>query len=223
MEQQLNPPEPSTLDDLEEQPVLTESNIRQFRPNCKQFLVTAAVEIKARLPFQNRLLKSISWIQPASKPFIKHLEVIAAARCLPKADDLEQLQQEALAYLTFKLPESVTPECRVDHYWYAISKLTKPDNSPRFPLLSRLALTVLIVPHGNADSERLFSEMGLNKTKLRNRLGLQTLNALLCIKYNHAGRCFDFIPSSALLQRCRNAVKTAKQLHSAHPEPVDSD
>ena len=102
VEQQLNPPEPSTLDDLEELPVLTESNVRQFRQNCKQFLVTAAVETKARLPFQNKLLKSISWIQPASKPFIKHLEVIAAARCLPqvmKADILNNSSKKHLPTL----------------------------------------------------------------------------------------------------------------------------
>lgn len=79
VEQQLNPPEPSTLEDLEEQPVFTES-----QQNCKQFLVTAAVAAKARLPFQNKLLKSISLIQPASKPFIKHQEVTTAAQCLPQ-------------------------------------------------------------------------------------------------------------------------------------------
>lgn len=55
-------------------------------------------------------------------------------------EEIESLQQEALAYLTVRLPESLTTECRVDQYWYAISKNTKPDNSPKFPLLSKLAM-----------------------------------------------------------------------------------
>ena len=33
----------------------------------------------------------------------------------------------------------------------------------RYPLLTKLAKAVLIVPHGNADIERMFSHMGLNK------------------------------------------------------------
>ena len=36
---------------------------------------------------------------------------------------------------------------------------------------SKIAKAVLIIPHGNADTERMFSHMGLNKTKLRSSLG----------------------------------------------------
>ena len=60
VEQQLNPPEPSTLKDMEEQPILMESNVQQFGQNCKQFLVTVAVEAKACLPFQNKLLNRLT-------------------------------------------------------------------------------------------------------------------------------------------------------------------
>lgn len=143
--------------------------------------------------------------------------MIATAQCLPqvvKSEQLGQLQQEALSYLTCRLPDTLKSESAPDKYWHGISKLTDPGNpsSPRFTLLPRLAQAVLVIPHGNADSERLFSQMGLNKTKLRNRLGLKTLNALLCIKYNSPGNCFDFKPSEVLMRRCKNAVKSAKEL-----------
>ena len=34
--------------------------------------------------------------------------------------------------------------------------------------------SVLIILYGNGDIERLFNQMGLNKTKLRKRLGVET-------------------------------------------------
>jgi len=33
--------------------------------------------------------------------------------------------------------------------------------------LTKLAKAILVVPHGNADTERLFSHLGLNKTKAK--------------------------------------------------------
>ena len=42
----------------------------------------------------------------------------------------------------------------------------------------------LVMPHGNADTERLFSHIELNKTKTRNSLSTSTLSALLIIQLN---------------------------------------
>jgi hypothetical protein len=56
------------------------------------------------------------------------------------------------------------------------------DNNP-FKELSLFALKMLSLPHSNADVERVFSVMNTVKTKLRNRLHLRTLNAILNIKY----------------------------------------
>ena len=38
----------------------------------------------------------------------------------------------------------------------------------RFGRLSRVAKLVLVLPQSNADAERVFSVVGLNKTKTRN-------------------------------------------------------
>ena len=42
----------------------------------------------------------------------------------------------------------------------------------------------LVIPHGNADTERLFSHIELNKTKTRNSVSTSTLNVLLIIQLN---------------------------------------
>ena len=43
----------------------------------------------------------------------------------------------------------------------------------RFGRLSRIAKLVLVLPHSNADAERVFSVVGLNKTKTRNSFALE--------------------------------------------------
>ena len=48
----------------------------------------------------------------------------------------------------------------------------------RFPLLSEIALAILVVPHNNAADEIVFSMVRKNKTGFRSRLDL--LNFLFC-------------------------------------------
>lgn len=55
LEARLDPGDPTGIEDLEDQRVLTESAIVQFREKCRDFLVTAAIQTKARLPFDNRV------------------------------------------------------------------------------------------------------------------------------------------------------------------------
>ncbi|KAG7240529.1 hypothetical protein INR49_026813 [Caranx melampygus] len=58
----------------------------------------------------------------------------------------------------------------------------KKNLSTRFGRLSRIAKLVSVLPHSNADAERVFSLVGLNKTKTRNSLALEgTLSSIMTI------------------------------------------
>ena len=46
----------------------------------------------------------------------------------------------------------------------------------------KLAKAILIIPHGNAEVECIFNQLGLNK---RNQLGMDTLTSLLILQINH--------------------------------------
>ncbi|CAB1415722.1 unnamed protein product, partial [Pleuronectes platessa] len=46
-----------------------------------------------------------------------------------------------------------------------------------------ISLTNDLRPHSNAGVERLFSQMSVVKSKLRNRMSLQTLKSILCVGY----------------------------------------
>lgn len=46
---------------------------------------------------------------------------------------------------------------RMDVIWGHLNTTKSADGAPRFDLLTRVALTVLCLPHSNADEERVFS------------------------------------------------------------------
>ena len=114
-------------------------------------------------------------------------QLLSLATELPQvipSEDKSGLREEFVDYCTCELPSNVNGITDVASYWYEIGKLMDVSGEVRYPLLSKLAKAILVIPHGNADIERMFSRMGLNKTKLRSSLGTDTLTALLRLQMN---------------------------------------
>ncbi len=60
-----------------------------------------------------------------------------------------------------------------------------------FERLAAVDKLVLVLPHANADAERVFSVVGLNKTKRRDSLALDgTLSSIMTIKMANLETCF---------------------------------
>ncbi|KYN16890.1 hypothetical protein ALC57_10869, partial [Trachymyrmex cornetzi] len=58
----------------------------------------------------------------------------------------------------------------------------KIGNEMVFPKLFEFTTAILSLPHSSATTERIFSNLNLIKTKLRNRLHIQLCSALLHVK-----------------------------------------
>ena len=71
---------------------------------------------------------------------------------------------------------------------------------PKFPLLTEIALSVLVIPHSNASEERVFSTIQKNKTDFRSQLQLEgSLNAIMCVKMavpEQLMACYTWEPSA---------------------------
>ena len=80
------------------------------------------------------------------------------------------------------LPEFSSRRKDVVTFWGNLGKMTDTSGESRFPTISKLSKTLLSLPHSNADVERIFSQVTLIKTKTRNKLKTETLDALILVK-----------------------------------------
>ena len=163
---------------------LSNTEIKDFPRSCQKFWIAGASYAMKKLPVSYELLDYISWMLLFTTDNTKAGQVLSVAKSLPqviKSDEIPVLDEEYMDFCICDLPfpkESITP---IDEYWNKIGMIRDISGEFRYPLLSRLAKAVLIIPHGNADVERLFSRVGLTKTKLRNSLSNITLSALLSL------------------------------------------
>ena len=72
----------------------------------------------------------------------------------------------------------------LDHFWAAVAEIHSVTDieTYRFGLLARLAKTLLVLPHSNADPERLFSMVWKIETDQQKYLEISTLCDLLSVK-----------------------------------------
>jgi hypothetical protein len=80
--------------------------------------------------------------------------------------------------------------------WLRIAQIKNFNDDLLFPNLGKLASLCLTLPHSNAEAERIFSIVTDIKTKKRNRIGDDSLNAMCvlrsslqnsgssCVRYN---------------------------------------
>ncbi|XP_060662087.1 uncharacterized protein LOC132795409 [Drosophila nasuta] len=76
-------------------------------------------------------------------------------------------------------------------FWAEVSNYVDAAGNKRFSALASFALSLLSLPWSNAEVERVFSQMNNGKTKLRNRMAVETLNSILHIRYGlrRANKC----------------------------------
>ena len=111
----------------------------------------------------------------------KHVAVLRLADRVPAnlfpADNRNKLREEFADYqVSADLPSHTG---WLDTFWGEMGKLMET-GEPRFPLLSWLMTTLLVVPAGNASSERVFSQV----RKIATNFGRDMLCALLSVRWN---------------------------------------
>ena len=120
--------------------------------------------------------------------------------------DLNDLDAEWRELRNMNLPME-TPSSSTWKFLVMVQKMTCGDGTPKFPLLSKFVLLILLMPHSSANAERVFSQINLNKTKTRNRMDTSTLQGILYTKALVGDNtCFNFPMSPELLKRHKNSM-----------------
>lgn len=71
---------------------------------------------------------------------------------------------------------------KTDGFWQEVSSYKDVHRQNPFPKLATLDMTVRSLPFSNAGIERCFSDMSIVKCRRRNRLDIDTLNAILSVQ-----------------------------------------
>ncbi|KAL5477399.1 hypothetical protein EMCRGX_G002180 [Ephydatia muelleri] len=144
------------------------------------------------------------------------------------ARELELLQEEFTDYQLLMhdaIPSDVwnkavtdedehTTYHRMDIVWHHLSSLKAPDGNPRFNRLSKIAKVVLVIPHSNAQEERIFSMVRKNKTCFRPNLDPKgTLSSILTVKLATKQECHQYEPTKEVLNKAKSATWEYNKQH----------
>ncbi|CAK1597250.1 unnamed protein product [Parnassius mnemosyne] len=174
---------------------------RNLRHRCKQFTLKLIQEMRSRLPTNITILRTMSMLSvqetlKAIKPPI--IKLAQEFGC--QANEIERIvvQWRNIRHTDWE------NKCSTVEFWSEVyGYKDSADNNP-FSELASLAISILSLPHSNAEIERVFSQMNIVKTKLRNRMSLHTLNSILHIRYGlkRSGKCCHSynVPENVLKQ-----------------------
>lgn len=186
------------LEDMKYYKKINNDGEKNFRARCIDFLKDLANQIRQRLPINISVLKKISMLSP--KCILSNIKdsITPLLRELHYSDGLIALidRQYCNMYL-YDWPEKLN---KADIFWLDVQEFKNSANENPFKELAEFALSMLCLPISNADIERVFSDMNLVKSKLRNKMQSELLNSILCIRAGlkrYQKCCFNYeIPES---------------------------
>jgi hypothetical protein len=95
-------------------------------------------------------------------------------------EELSGLEDENLP-LNIKDYLNPTLEFNIEQFWLDMYKEKNP-TFEKWQNLSSFMVNILLIPHSNADCERVFSQIKLTKTSQRNLLDITTVSYLMQVK-----------------------------------------
>jgi hypothetical protein len=161
--------------------------IKIIRKNCLQFYITAAEEIRKRLPVNDIFLSKLLVFQPRSIfdiPMDTSLNDISFIADTISGFDKNGLRKEwLLLHSNLSVTEKINlSNQNFDEMWIEILQYRDANNSIKFPNLKCLLNAIRSLPHSNADPERVFSILTDTKTKKRNSLSSSAVNSICVLK-----------------------------------------
>lgn len=87
-------------------------------------------------------------------------------------------------------------------FWFELNSYKNSADETVFKNICLFVFDILSLPHSSASAERIFSQLNLIKSKLRNRLSPETCNSLLMAKTLLGNNsCFQWKPDKSLLNK----------------------
>lgn len=203
-----------------EDELLGTADLANFYLHVRAFLSMLVKSSLKQLPFDDLVIRDVACLDPPErltctigmiKRLIEHFSNFTNGKG-------EQVEEEFALYQTTKeLPPDILLNTHVDIFWEKIGKI-ESSTGKTFGSLSDFAKCLLCIPHGNADSERMFSCINLIITVCdhRNQLDTSTVEACFDIKLNsNCTGCRKYEPSRDVLKATRKATPGSESVPAA--------
>ena len=189
----------------------------RFFKNVRTFYETCASKMIQKFPFNDKILSELSFLDPRNrgKTSVNGLVQLANRFGSFSPDELDTLNMQFRDYRAAPLDQLPTYDpCEaagaIDHFWAAMAEVKSVTNLEvyRFGTLSSFAQVLLVLPHSNADPERLFSMVRKIETEARGNLDPSTVCDLLSVKINNDTPCYSnsHLINDSMLQKAKKAT-----------------
>lgn len=180
---------------------------RILRDRCINFLITLIHEITQRLPENVNILKQISSISVENSLRVIKPDLISILQHFNYTPDLIDCIQIQWKNITLVQWQNISNTLT---FWAEVNDYKDANQENPYKELSDFALSLLVLPYSNAEVERLFSQMNLIKTKLRNRMQLRMLSSILAIRSGLTRQnkcCHDYNIDEKILKNIKSMHK----------------
>ena len=130
---------------------------------------------------------------------------------MPDDSTEDQLERQFSCYQVDQL-RSVNLDDRIDVCWHTLGQGKALDSSePKYGLLCHVMLSILVIPHSNAHSERIFSSVRKVHVEFRANLGVPMLESLMITKASMQCRdsCHKMTFTNEFLAKAKSATYCA--------------
>ena len=200
---------------------VAQAKVLEVKTRCLDFLLEAITQVEKRLPATSNVFKGLSALHPR-KVLNVATRVPVSQLPLPhlrfeKVNEIEE-QYRKIVHRDWKEDSSfdgTIPDTTVA-FWSRVADVQTSLGDKPFKELATYALNCLTTPVSNAVVERSFSLLAAIKTKQRNRMKLELMNAIIRIRSKlqfGENCCVDFKTTRRMLE-----LFTAKQLYDSQGE-----
>ncbi|KAK8768032.1 hypothetical protein V5799_021696 [Amblyomma americanum] len=197
---------------------LNEASVQELKKRCQNFLSHLLKEVEKLLPANQAIFQGLSALHPSqvlSQTERRSVSQLPFHHLIEENLDVIELQYKQIvtrlwseeAVFDGELPEDSAT------FWVGIFKYENSKRVKPYKELALYALACLSYPMSNAVVERVFSEFTCVKTEYKNKMSLETLNAIVRIRTTLASRkmcCLKSIVTDDMLSRYRSDIYYAQ-------------
>lgn len=121
----------------------------------------------------------------------------------------DAIETQFFRYQIENFNEEITNCNRIDLAWHKISQMKGTNGELKYDVLSKFIKMILVIPHSNAEDERIFSIVRKNLNEYRPNLSSSTLSDIIVEKMNTLSKnekCYNSKFSKDLLTKLKSAT-----------------